>query len=152
MDNKKKMIEGVIITPLKQIEDENGKVMHMLRNDSKVFKQFGEIYFSVVNPKAIKAWRKHKEMFLNYACIEGNIKVVLYDDRKDSKTFGEIEEIELGNKNYNLITIPPMIWTGFKSEGNQKSIIANCSTIPHSQNEIIRKPATDKSIPYNWKI
>ena len=38
------MIEGVIITPLKQIEDERGKVMHMLREDSKVFERFGEIY------------------------------------------------------------------------------------------------------------
>ena len=145
------MIEGVIITPLKQIEDENGKVMHMLRKDSKVFKKFGEIYFSVVNPNAIKAWRKHKEMFLNYACIEGVVKVVLYDDRKDRKTSGQIQEIYLGNENYNLLTIPPLIWTGFKADGNQKSIIANCSTMPHSQNEIIRKQASDKSIPYNWK-
>ena len=39
------MIEGVIITPLKQIEDERGKVMHMLREDSKVFKRFGEFIF-----------------------------------------------------------------------------------------------------------
>ena len=46
------MIEGVIITPLKQIEDERGKVMHMLREDSKVFKRFGEIYFSFTNPQS----------------------------------------------------------------------------------------------------
>ena len=39
------MIEGVVITPLKQIEDERGKVMHMLREDSKVFERFGENLF-----------------------------------------------------------------------------------------------------------
>ena len=71
------MIDGVIITPLKQIEDERGKVMHMLREDSKVFKRFGEIYFSFTNPQSIKAWHMHKEMTLNYVCIEGKVKFVL---------------------------------------------------------------------------
>ena len=42
------MIEGVKITPLKQIFDERGKVMHMLRTDSEVFQQFGEIYLKTL--------------------------------------------------------------------------------------------------------
>ena len=50
------MIEGIIITPLKKIKDERGAVMHMLSRDSDVFKSFGEIYFSTINPKFIKAW------------------------------------------------------------------------------------------------
>ena len=49
------MIEGVKITPLKQIKDERGKIMHMLRSDSKIFKKFGEIYFSTVNKGFVKA-------------------------------------------------------------------------------------------------
>ena len=40
------MIEGVKITPLKQIKDRRGKIMHMLRSDSPIFQNFGEIYFS----------------------------------------------------------------------------------------------------------
>ena len=73
------MIEGVIITPLKQIEDDRGKVMHMLREDSKVFQRFGEIYFSFTNSNSIKAWHMHKEMTLNYVCIEGKVKFVFRD-------------------------------------------------------------------------
>ena len=79
------MIEGVIITPLRQIEDDRGKVMHMLREDSPVYERFGEIYFSFTNPNSIKAWHMHKEMTLNYVCIEGKVKFVLYDDRKRVK-------------------------------------------------------------------
>ena len=79
------MIEGVKITPLKQIIDERGKVMHMLRNDSPNFEKFGEIYFSCTNPGAIKAWHLHKKMTLNYAVISGQIKCVFYDDRKKVK-------------------------------------------------------------------
>ena len=39
------MIEGVEITPLKIISDKRGSVMHMLRNDSRMYKKFGEIFF-----------------------------------------------------------------------------------------------------------
>ena len=71
------MIDGIKITPLKQIFDERGKVMHMLRNDSEVFRKFGEVYFSSTYPGVVKAWHKHKEMTLNYAVIFGEIKFVL---------------------------------------------------------------------------
>ena len=33
------MIEGIKTTTLKQIEDDRGKVMHMLRSDSENFKK-----------------------------------------------------------------------------------------------------------------
>ena len=146
------MIDGVIITPLKQIFDERGKVMHMMREDSEMFSTFGEIYFSCTYPGAIKAWHMHTEMTLNYAVIHGSIKCVLFDDRPGSKTQGNIEEFFLSPENYCLITVPPMIWNGWKGMGNKTSIVANCATIAHDPNEITRKPATDLSIPYDWNI
>ena len=42
------MIEGVKISELKVISDKRGKIMHMMRTDSPVFKKFGEIYFSTI--------------------------------------------------------------------------------------------------------
>ena len=38
-------IEGVVITELKIIRDERGQVMHMMRNDSDVFKSFEKFTF-----------------------------------------------------------------------------------------------------------
>ena len=146
------MIEGVKITPLKQIFDERGKVMHMLREDSAVFERFGEIYFSCTNPGAIKAWHLHKKMTLNYAVIYGEIKCVLCDDRPDSATRGYVEEYFLSPENYSLITVPPLVWNGFKGIGQKISIVANCATIPHDPLEIERKSAFDPSIPYDWQI
>jgi dTDP-4-dehydrorhamnose 3,5-epimerase len=146
------MIEDVIITPLKQISDERGKVMHMLRNDAPHFREFGEIYFSCVYPGAIKAWHIHKRMTLNYAVPQGHIKFVLYDDRPDSATRGEIQEIFPGPDNYCLITVPPMIWNGFKGVGTEMAIIANCASLPHDAEEIERRDPFDSSIPYDWEI
>lgn len=146
------MIDGVIITPLRQIFDERGKVMHMLREDSPMFTRFGEIYFSCTNPGAIKAWHRHKIMTLNYAVVYGVIKFVLFDNRPDSKTRGCIQELFLSPENYCLVTVPPLIWNGFKGLGQRASIVANCSNYPHDPEEIERKPAFDDSIPYDWNI
>lgn len=144
------MIEGVRITRLKQIHDERGKVMHMLRADSETFLSFGEIYFSCVHPNAIKAWHIHDRMTLNYAVVHGKIKFVLYDDRTDSRSRGEIQEFFLNTENYLLVTVPPMIWNGFKGIGSKMAIVANCATIPHDPNEIHRMSPTDARIPYDW--
>ena len=144
------MIEGIIITPLKQIVDERGKIMHMLRRDSNVFKSFGEIYFSTVNPKFIKAWHKHKEATLNYVCVKGEVKLVLFDDREGSPTKGEYQELILSPKNYFLVTIPPNIWNGFKGIDKSESIITNCLTLPHNEKEMVRRDPHDKYFKYDW--
>ena len=125
-------IKDVIITELKIIKDDRGKVMHMLRNDSSIFKSFGEIYFSTIYKDSIKAWHLHKEATLNYACISGRVKLVLYDDRIESSSRGKYEEIILTPKKYFLITIPPNIWNGFKGLDEGESIIANCLNMPHN--------------------
>lgn len=146
------MIEGVRITPLKQILDERGKIMHMLRADAEGFPGFGEIYFSCVHPGAIKGWHIHKEMVLNYAVPHGKIKFVLYDDRANSPTRGELQEIFMGPDNYCLVTVPPLVWNGFKGVGEEMAIVANCTSITHRADEIDRLDPFDPSIPYNWDI
>ena len=146
------MIDGVLLTPLQQIHDERGKVMHMLREDSPVFSRFGEIYFSCTHPGVVKAWHMHKEMTLNYAVIHGEIKFVLFDDRPGSTTRGEIQELFISPENYMLVTVPPMIWNGFKSVGTMTSIVANCASLSHSPDELIRRAPSDQGIPYNWAM
>lgn len=146
------MIEGVIITPLRQIVDERGKIMHMLRADAPHFKGFGEIYFSCIHPNVVKAWHIHKKMTLNYAVPYGKIKLVLYDDREGSSTRGELMELFLGPDCYNLVTIPPMVWNGFKGISAETSIVANCATLPHDTDEIERMDAFTENIPYDWSL
>ncbi len=145
------MIEGVKITKLKILQDDRGKVMHMLRTDSEVFKNFGEIYFSTIYYEKIKAWHLHKESTLNYTCVKGKVKLVLFDDRQESSSKGSTQEIILSPKDYNLVTVPNNIWNGFKGLDKDESIIANCLDMPHNENEMVRIDPFDKTIKYNWK-
>lgn len=146
------MIEGVVVTPLRQILDERGKIMHMLKQGDDVFQKFGEIYFSCIHPGAIKGWHIHKEMTLNYAVPHGLIKFVLYDDRPDSSTRGEVQEVFMGPDNYCLVTVPPKVWNGFKGIGSEMAIVANCATMQHSAEEIDRLDPFDSAIPYDWAL
>lgn len=146
------MIDGVMVRPLKQILDERGKIMHMLRSDDPHFEQFGEIYFSVVYPGVVKGWHIHKRMTLNYACIVGTIKLVLYDDREGSITRGRLQELFIGDSNYALVKIPLGVWNGFKGVGVMPAVVANCSTIPHDPQELDRMDPFDPRIPYDWSL
>lgn len=146
------MIKGVLIKPLKQIPDERGKVMHMLRSDDPHFTRFGEIYFSVVYPGVVKGWHVHKKMTLNYAVVSGIIKLVLYDGRQKSPTRGQLQEIFMGEDNYVLVKIPPGITNGFKGLGSKPAIVANCADLAHDPKEIIRIDPFDNDIPYSWGL
>lgn len=144
------MIKDIITTPLKQFEDDRGKVMHMLRSDDPHFIKFGEIYFSWVNQGIVKAWSKHKEMVLNFAVPVGDIKLVVYDDRVGSETYKEFNEFYMSDKDYYLLTIPNNVWYGFKALNNAAAMVVNCSTLQHDPKEIVRIPFDDLSIQYNW--
>ena len=146
------MIDGVSVTPRKQISDERGKIMHMLKSTDAEFEKFGEIYFSCIYPGVVKAWHYHEVMALNYAVPVGQIKLVLFDDREGSRTKGEIQEIFLGEDNYALVTVPPRVWNGFKGVGVGMAVVANCATIPHDPYEIRRLDPQDLKIPYDWQI
>ncbi len=146
------MIEGVIITALRTVQDERGKLMCMLRNDKDPFTQFGEIYFSYVYPGVVKGWHRHKKMTLNYAVPAGEIKLVIFDDRRGSKSEEQIMELFIGESNYSLVTIPPGVWSGFKGIGTERAMVANCASIPHDPEEIERLEPLSPKIPYNWKL
>ena len=146
------MIDGVLVVPLKQIPDERGKVMHMLKATDAHFETFGEIYFSVVYPGVIKGWHLHKKMTINYAVVSGQIKLVLYDQRENSPTKGELMELFVGEDNYVLVKVPPDVVNGFKGVGVKPAIVANCTTIPHDPEEIIRIDPLNNDIPYDWNL
>ena len=145
-------IHDVRVTPLRRVPDERGAVFHMLREDSEDFERFGEIYFSTVYPGVVKGWHIHREMTLNYAVPVGMIKLVCFDDREGSPSRGAVQEIHVGELNYALVTIPPLIWNGFKGEGVAPALVANCATISHDPGEIDRLDPFDNDIPYDWAL
>lgn len=145
-------IEGVIITPLRRIPDDRGRIMHIMKSSDPDYNQFGEVYMSTVYPGVIKGWHIHDEMTLNYVVVKGMIKFALYDDRPDSPTFQKMQEIVFGEHNYVRVTVPPRVWNGFMGIGTEEAMVINLTDIPHDPNEIHRCDPHDCHIPYKWAV
>ena len=144
-------IEGLKCKKLKLIPDERGYLMEILRNDDELFKEFGQVYISAVYKDAIKAWHKHKHQTDNICCIKGMIKLVVIDDRRDSPTYENIEEIFIGEQNFMLVQIPKGCLHGWKGMDNDISLIMNCSDKVYNY----EKPDEIRIKPnytfYNWE-
>ena len=135
-------IAGVVLTPLKQIVDARGAVLHMLRVDAPEFSGFGECYFSVVNPTVVKAWKRHLQQTQNVAVPVGRARFVLCDTRADSPTRGRVAALEIGRPDaYVRLRIPPLLWYGFACVGDIPALVANCADIPHEPGESESVPA-----------
>jgi dTDP-4-dehydrorhamnose 3,5-epimerase len=135
-------ISGVEEFSLKRFFDKRGAVFRVMRSDDDFYDEFGEVYCSYVKPKAVKAWHLHKEMVLNYAVPTGTILLVLFDTRKDSPTRFTKQTFQIGVAcSHSLIRIPPGIWNGFCSISKTRgALVVNVASMPHSPEEIVRKP------------
>ena len=149
MDPITPTIDGVILTPLKQIFHPKGDVFHGIKKSDPGFDGFGDAYFSTIHPTDTKPRKKHLRMTLNFVIPVGKIRFVLYDDRAGSPTCGQFFDITLGEGNYQRITIPAGIWVAFSGVGEELNLLLNLANLEHDPEEVERKETLD-DIPYTW--
>ena len=146
------MISGVKIIKKSIIADDRGRIMHVLRSTDNLLKDFGELYCSTVYPKIVKGWHLHKFVTINYFVLSGSIKFVLFDNRKNSATKNQIQEIMMGDTNNVIVSVPPNVWNGFKGVGLKESYVLNIQDKPYDENEVLRLDPHDNAvINYDWK-
>ena len=119
------MIEGVKVKKLKEIVDERGRLMEILRV-SQTGIQPQQVYLTTANENMVKDqdnFHMHKKQTDFFCCIKGKIKLVLVDTRENSGTKGEINQFEIGEGNFCLITIPKRVLHAFKSLEDEAIII-----------------------------
>jgi dTDP-4-dehydrorhamnose 3,5-epimerase len=147
------MIQGVATKKLKVIPDERGRLMEILRSDDELFTKFGQVYMTTAYPGVVKGWHYHKKQTDNFAVVKGMIKLVLYDNRENSPTKGEINEIFLGEHNPILVKIPPLVLHGFKCISEQEAICINIPTelYNYDQPDEFRVDPHKNDIPYDWE-
>ncbi len=144
-------IDGVKLKKLNQFHDERGAVYHYIKTSSPEFAGFGEVYYSKILSNVIKGWKLHKESVQNFCVPYGILKIVLFDNRKNSKSSGIIDEIILNDSDhYYLLTIPPNIWYSFKSLSPDFTLLSNLINIEHNPSESENIPLNNPKIQYQW--
>ena len=147
------MIEGVKIKSLRVIPDERGRLMEILRADDELFVKFGQVYMTTVYPGVVKAWHYHKKQTDNITCVHGMIKLVLYDARSGSPTYGEVNELFIGVHNPQLVQIPPLVYHGIKGISVEEAIVINIPTEPYDYEhpDEYRVDPYSGEVPYDWR-
>ncbi len=147
------MIEGVKIKKLRVIPDERGRLMEILRGDDDLFIQFGQVYVTTTYPGVIKAWHLHKKQTDNVACVQGMIKLALYDPREDSPTFNQVDQFYLGAHQPLLVQIPRDVYHGWMCVSPEEAIVVNIPTESYNYKDPDehRLDAHNNDIPYDWK-
>ena len=148
MPIQSKLIQDVVVTPLRRIGDGRGEVRHGLKADDRCFEGFGEIYFSVINLGVVKGWKRHKRMHSNLIVVDGLIRFLVYDDRSESSTNGQFMDIVCSIENYCRLTIPPGLWLAFQGLGSDTNVLLNFANIPHDPTEFDSLPISNDVMPW----
>ena len=147
------MIEGVKIKKLIAHSDDRGYFREILRDDDNLLKHFGQASISLTKPGIIKAFHWHKHQDDLFYVASGDAQVVLYDIRKNSKTFKQIMTLEMSDKYPKLLFIPKKVAHGYKVLGNEPLVMLyfmSRSYNPKKPDEQ-RIPFDDKEIGFNWE-
>lgn len=146
-----KMIEGVIVKEIVRHKDERGFFEELIRVSDDFFKEgFGQLSHSFMYPGVIKAWHIHKTQVDWWYVAKGDLKVALYDARKDSPTYKMINEFLVGDHGDTaVIKIPPGVAHGCKVIGGKADLFYVTSKT-YDTNEEGRIPFDDKDIGYDW--
>ena len=139
----KNLLSKIKITSLKIIKSSKGDVLRVLKKKDLKNWNFSEAYFSKVRFGKIKAWKFHLKMTLNLVVPSGRVKFVFYSEQ--GKRF---RVIEIGDKKYSRLTVPPKIWFGFKGVSKKENIILNLTNIEHNPREILGR--NKNKIKFNW--
>jgi len=140
-------IDGVRVLALQQIPDERGIVKKFI-DDSSGF-HFGEVYFTTIYSGIIKGLHGYYTKDLWYCVPSGMVKLVLWDNRPESKTKDEIMEIFTGEQDYMKIFIPHGVMNAFYGIAPY-SLIAVMANEKFSEARTIRMRWDDTSFPYDW--
>jgi dTDP-4-dehydrorhamnose 3,5-epimerase len=147
------MIKGVEVKKLKIVPDDRGRLMEILRSDEPIFEKFGQVYMTTAFPGVAKAWHYHKLQDDHFTCISGVMRLALYDDRKDSPTYKEVNDFIVSLDNPILVKIPKLIYHGFKCVSDKEAVVINVPTLPYNYKtpDEYRLDAFDNDIPYDWR-
>ena len=131
----KPTLDDIIVTQLARFSVEGGAVLHAIKEDDIGYNKFGEVYFSYINFKAVKAWKFHKRMTLNLVVPLGNVRFVFCDPIIS----GNYRVEDIGEGNYARLTVPPNIWFGFQGIASQPSLVTNIANLKHDPDELSRR-------------
>jgi len=147
------MIEGVKIKQIKRMCDDRGFFSEIIKFGEDTFQGVKQTSYTETYPGVIKAFHWHKKQWDVWFVASGMAQVVLYDQRKGSKTNGETQVVYAGSENPVLISIPPGVVHGYRVLGPEKVCLFYHTSEPYDPEnpDEERIAFDDKKINFDWQ-
>jgi dTDP-4-dehydrorhamnose 3,5-epimerase len=111
-----RLIDGVVVHEVLNVPKHHGYLTEIARRSwLGENATIDQVFQVVLEPGAISAWHAHAEtvdrLFVSY----GMTRIVLYDAREASPTFGLVNEFRFGTVRPALVTVPARVWHGIQN-------------------------------------
>jgi dTDP-4-dehydrorhamnose 3,5-epimerase len=148
-----RLIDGVVIRSATTQIDDRGTLCEILRPDWGFHSApFSYVYQFTIRPGKCKGWHQHHQHDDRIFLSAGTAKVVLYDPRPESPTFGLINEIHRSEIRRDIMTIPQFVWHAHQNIGTTDALFISMPTrlYEHSSPDVFRLPLDNDVIPYKF--
>lgn len=147
-------IHGVVAREVLHVPRDHGVITEMFRPEwDPTGLPIVHIYQSRLFPGAIGAWSCHTKSIDRLFVNQGHLKVVLFDGREESSTFGHVSELFVGDARPTFLVIPTGIWHGLQNLGSFDALVLNYPTraYDYQDPDHWRLPYDTDQIPYRWR-
>lgn len=108
------MINGVVITQLKKLDDERGFLAEFWRSDEGDYRP-KMAYLSFTKSGVVRGPHEHIKQSDFFIFVgPGDFELHLWDRRENSTTRGEYQKIQVGESNPVSVIVPPGVVHGYK--------------------------------------
>ncbi|MFP3867711.1 MAG: dTDP-4-dehydrorhamnose 3,5-epimerase family protein [Desulfobacteraceae bacterium] len=121
-------IQGVVTSHLKLYADQRGRLAEVFRQDELDPALYPAMaYISFTNPGQKRGPHAHREQ-TDFFCFPGpgDFRIVLWDNRPDSQTYGARQDLVLGESQPGVVIIPPGVVHGYINVSDREGLVLNC--------------------------
>ncbi len=148
-----RLIEGVIIKSAVTHIDDRGTLCEIhTPHSAPLEKPVVYVYQFTIRPGKIKGWHVHHHHDDRIFISQGHVKVVLYDSREQSPTYGMVNEIYRTDLDRNLMVIPAYVYHAHQNIGTTDALFISMPTraYQHDDPDVFRYPVDSEEIPYKF--
>ncbi len=149
-----RLIEGVVIQSAVTHVDDRGTLCEIQGPHRAIHPApIVSVYQFTIRPGMIKGWHVHRLHDDRIFLSQGHLKIVLYDDRQESPTYGIVNEIYRSELDRTVMVIPAHVYHAHQNIGTADALLISMPTRPyqHDDPDVYRLPVDTSQIPYSFE-
>ncbi len=102
----------------------------------------------ILSPGQVQAWYQTPSGGEQITCVKGTLQLAIFDARRNSPTFGQINEFFIGEHNLQMLHLPEGLYLGWKNNAAPPVWIVQFNRGNVDFSPVL--PHNSALIPYRW--